>query len=222
MEARYHVISHWETPASAYPRLSVGDWTIISQQRGEGIYKMGDYGAFYYVPDSIGLTVIKEGATAWFTDEPRQMYALAEIGLFRARGHVLVGGLGLGLIHHFLRQNAAVESVTTVERAPELERLVWPHMAVGELITGDFYNAVPELAAAGRSFDTIITDFLFGYQDDANWKALNEQRAFCRRHFPNAQFLEHSYQRWLDYERAQNLLPAGVLGGMYDQVKIVR
>ena len=220
---RYHVIDRWRTPASDYPRASLGTWSISTRRQEPGIYRMQEYGAFYYQPAPIDLTVLMEGDRVWFTDEPRQMYALAEIGLFRAHGNVIVGGLGLGLILSFLRQNPRVISLTTIERAEELRELVWPYVQVGELIIGDFYDVLPCLAREeeGRRVDTIITDFIFGYQTEATWEELQKQREFCKKHYPSAQFLEHGYQRRLD-EEVVNKAIQPMPGVMFDQVKVVR
>ena len=217
---RYHVIDQWNTVASKYPRGSVGNWRITDRIQTEGIYKMQEENAFYYVPESINLTVIEENDLTWFTDEPRNMYALAEIGLFRARGHVVVGGLGLGLIHSFLILNPRVKSVTTIEIAPELRYLVWPYVRThlnDELIIGDFYDIMQKLDRA----DTIITDFIFGSQNDKNWQELVDQREFCTKFFPNAQFLEQGYQARMDAEVVRGKLPSA-FGTSYDVVKVVR
>lgn len=224
-EPRYHVIDCWRTVASGYPRTAVGAWTITTRRQEAGLYRMQDMGAFYYVPQSIELTVLTENDLVWFTDEPRQMYALAEIGLFRAYGNVIVGGLGLGLIHHLLRSNPNVASIVTIERAQELEALVWPYVTCGELIIGDFYDVLPALSQDGFDVQTIITDFIFGYQTDRTWKELLVQRDFCRRHFPHAQFLEHGCQARLDAEVVAAAVPPSEItppGVMFDQVKVVR
>lgn len=214
---RYHIIERWQTPASAYPRAELGEWSISTRSQEPGIYKMQTYGSFYYQPNPIQLTVLKEGDLVWFTDEPRQMYALADIGLFRAFGKVIVGGLGLGLIHHFLRSNPMVSQVITIERAEKLRELVWPYMAYGELVIGDFYDVLPEISDA----DTIITDFIFGYQGEETWAEIKTQRDFIGKYLPNAQFLEHGYQHRLDAEDVQKVVPDSALG-LFDQVKIVR
>ena len=214
---RYHVIDQWNTVASGYPRASVGNWKIADRVQTEGIYKMQEENAFYYVPESINLTVIEENGLTWFTDEPRNMYALAEIGLFRARGHVVVGGLGLGLIQSFLKLNSNVKTITTIEIAKELRELVWPYVNVGRLLIGDFYNVLPLVDRA----DTIITDFIFGYQDEKNWQELNNQREFCAKYFPNAHFLEQGYQARMDAEVVKSKLPSA-FGTSYDIVKVVR
>ena len=222
---RYHVIDYWRTPASTFPRTAVGEWAVTTQRREPGLYPMQDVGAFYYLPDAIDLTVISEGQRVWFTDEPRQMYALAEVGLFRARGRVIVGGLGLGLIQHFLALNRNVTHVLTIERAPEVVSLVWPYVRSEKLHIGDFYEVLPELASQGYVADTIITDFIFGYQTDETWQELKRQQEFCRYYFPEAQFLEHGFQRQLDAEVVNRELPPSSLvppETMFAQVKIVR
>ena len=221
----YYVVETWQTPASAYPRDQVGEWAITTRQQTPGIYRMQDDGSFYYHADTIDLTVLSEGAKVWFTDEPRQMYALAGIGLFRAHGSVIVGGLGLGLIHHFLRMNANVTRVLTIERAREQETLTWPYARLGQLVIGDFYEVLPILAKEKYEADTIITDFIFGYQTEKTWQELQEQRDFCQRLYPDALFLEHGYQRRLDAEVTAAQVPASRLmpgGTMFDQVKVVR
>lgn len=222
---RYHVIDYWRTPASAYPRQQIGAWSISSRQMQPGLYPMQGEQGYFYLPQPIELTVLKEGEKVWFTDEPRQMYALAEIGLFRARGHVIIGGLGLGLVHHFLKANPNVRDVVTIEQAAEQRVLVWPYVQHGGLIIDDFYRRVKRIAEQGYAFDTIITDFIFGYQSDATWSELEATRKFCRRYFPDAQFLEHGYQARMDAEMVEAAIPPSDLvpaGTMFDQVRIVR
>lgn len=217
MEPQYHVVERWQTPATHYPRQTKGDWEISTRVQGEGVYPLQTFGSFYYVPRAINLTVLKEGGKVWFTDEPRNMYALAEIGLFRAHGRVIVGGLGLGLIHHFLGLNPAVTSILTIERGCELKDMVWPYLNPyrrGELVIGDFYEELPKYEA-----DTVIVDFIFGYQNEATWRELEGQREFCQTHLPKALFLEHGYQRKMDAEivaaaiPSTSLLPVGVMPG---------
>lgn len=223
MNRRYYVVDRWSTVASRYPRASDGEWRIETARKEAGIYRMGDWASFYYLSGPIDLTMLKEGSKVWFTDEPRQLYALSEIGLFRAWGRVVVGGLGLGLIHHFLRMNPNVTECITIERAAELERLVWPYMEYGRLIVGDFYEVLPALARDGHEVETIITDFITGYQGEATWAELENQRNFCRQHFPNALFLEHGWQRRIDAETVAPATRPSLLDDvMYDQVVIVR
>lgn len=219
LAASYYGVEQWRTVASDYPRRRIGDWAILDRQQPPGLYAMQGRGRFYFHTEPINLTVLVEGQKVWFTDEPRQMYALAEIGLFRAQGRVVVGGLGLGLIHYFLRANPNVTSVITIERGQELQALVWPYVKLGDLVIGDFYDVLPTLAG---TVDTIITDFIFGYQADETWRQLKEQQAFCHQYCPGALFLEHGYQRQLDAEQAHRSLPASALNSPGDKVVIFK
>lgn len=224
-EPRYHVIDHWRTVASSYPRASHDGWSVTAREKAPGQYRMNGPSSFYYLPKAIELTALMEGERGWFDDDPRQMYALAEIGLFRARGRVIVGGLGLGLIQHFLALNENVTSVTTFERGEALKRLVWPYLIPeahdkGQLIIGDFYERAPDFQA-----DTVITDFLFGSWNETTWAELQAQREFCREHFPEAIFLEHGYQAKMDAETVAEAIPPSLIapaGTVFDSVKVFR
>ena len=224
-EPRYHVIEHWRTVASRYPREECDGWSVTTREKPPGQYRMNGPSAFYYLPNAIQLTALKEGDKGWFDDDPRQMYALAEIGLFRAHGRVVVGGLGLGLIHWFLRMNPSVTDVMTIERAEPLRRLIWPHVECGKLIIGDFYDVLPDLARRGWDIQTIYTDFLFGSWNEKTWAELQAQRQFCKEHFPGATFLEHGYQAKMDAEQVATAIPPSSLvpaGTTFDTVRVFR
>lgn len=51
------------------------------------------------------------------------------IFMMRARGRVLITGLGLGCVLRGVLLNPAVESVVVVENSPDVIKLVWPHIA---------------------------------------------------------------------------------------------
>ena len=224
-EPRYHVIEHWRTVASSYPRASHDGWSVTTREKAPGQYRMNGPSSFYYLPKAIQLTALMEGDKGWFDDDPRQMYALAEVGLFRARGRVIVGGLGLGLIHSFLRMNPNVTDVVTIERAAPLKDLIWPHVHCGDLIIGDFYDVLPQLARQDWEVDTIYADFLFGSWNETTWAELQAQREFCREHFPDATFLEHGYQAKMDAEVVMEAIPPSRLappGTLFDSVKVFR
>ena len=63
-----------------------------------------------------------------------------------AKGDVLIGGLGLGLVHQALLDNPEVTSVTIVEKYQEVVDLVWDHCPKDNtftLITDDFETWEP-------------------------------------------------------------------------------
>ncbi len=75
-----------------------------------------------------------------------------------ATGHVLIGGLGLGMIHQALIDNPDVTSVTIVELEQDVVDLVWDHCTKDDtftLVVADFETWNPP---AGSSFDTVWGD----------------------------------------------------------------
>ncbi len=52
-----------------------------------------------------------------------------------ATGHVLIGGLGIGLVNQKLLDNPNVTSVTIVEKYQEVIDLTWPHCPKDETFT---------------------------------------------------------------------------------------
>jgi hypothetical protein len=75
-----------------------------------------------------------------------------------ATGRVLVGGLGLGMIHQALIDNPNVESVTIIESEQDVIDLVWEHCAKNDsftLVVADFETWEPP---EGSDFDTVWAD----------------------------------------------------------------
>ena len=75
-----------------------------------------------------------------------------------ATGDVLVGGLGLGLLHGPLMDNPDVTSVTIIEISQDVVDLVWEHCEKDEtfsLIMADFETWVPP---EGTTFDIVWGD----------------------------------------------------------------
>ena len=75
-----------------------------------------------------------------------------------ATGDVLIGGLGLGMCHQPLIDNAAVTSVTIIELEQDVADLVWDDCAKDEtfsLVVADFETWDPP---EGSSFDTVWGD----------------------------------------------------------------
>lgn len=62
----------------------------------------------------------------WMSDTPaeRRDHRVAEWAMMERPGHVLVGGLGIGMIVHVALQTPGVESVTVVEVNPDVIALV--------------------------------------------------------------------------------------------------
>lgn len=123
----------------------------------------------------------------------------------RANGHVLLGGLGIGLIPTKIAPYPRVESITVLEIEPEIIRLVEPHIRSyldGDsdklrIIQADAYEWQPD-----RKFDTMYMDIWQSICSD-NWddmKRLNKHyRKWLNRENPAA-FIEHWQQDYCKSE----------------------
>ena len=75
-----------------------------------------------------------------------------------AEGDVLIGGLGIGMCHQPLIDNAAVTSVTIIELEEDVAELVWDDCANDDtfsLVIADFETWTPP---EDSSFDTVWCD----------------------------------------------------------------
>lgn len=79
--------------------------------------------------------------------------------LHQARGHVLVAGLGIGMIVVPMLRNPQVKSLTVIESNPDVVALVQPHLPDPQqkltVIGSDIFTWRP---ARGRRFDVIYFD----------------------------------------------------------------
>lgn len=99
---------------------------------------------------------LKIGGTVFMTDTPFERVTNMEF-VTRAHGHVLIFGLGIGLILTPLLKKPSVESVTVVEFNPDVIALVAPHYAHPKLTVehGDAFEWRP---APGTAHDSIYFD----------------------------------------------------------------
>jgi hypothetical protein len=103
----------------------------------------------------------------WMTDGPQEVSMM--IGLTKGqRGHVLVTGLGLGIVQQLLLRRPEVERVTTIESRSGLAALhtgaEWFAGDRHDLLVGDADELVRELAESGR-YDGYVLD---------HWEVLGE------------------------------------------------
>lgn len=101
----------------------------------------------------------------WMTDTKMERDSNREV-LFEARGQVLLGGLGLGMVAAGLLLNPTIEHITVVERHPHVLALVGPalwrwekqtFLRAGrlELVSGDIFDWTPP---RGVRYDAIYLD----------------------------------------------------------------
>ncbi len=95
------------------------------------------------------------------TDTNMERRSNSEV-VFRARGDVLIAGLGIGLILMPILAKESVTSVTVIEKSPEVVALVEPHIRKAsaqadklKIVQGDVFEWVP---ARGQKWDVIYFD----------------------------------------------------------------
>lgn len=84
----------------------------------------------------------------------------------RSNGHVLVGGLGLGLILNVIQDKEEIETITVVELFQEVIDLVKPQLPLNDkvnIIQGDILQWWPE---NGQKWDTIYFDIWNNISED--------------------------------------------------------
>jgi hypothetical protein len=76
------------------------------------------------------------------TDAPPFAWSLKSFAE-QSRGEVLVAGLGLGLVVHYLVENSEVSNIVVVERSADVISLITPHLPRDSrvrIVLDDFYS----------------------------------------------------------------------------------
>ena len=194
----------WHTPATDYPLQTVGKARLT---RGSIPVAHYDYsgmdGNVFWKPKDRGTISItglelKEGRhwQTWMIDGPsdhRPMEKFAEA----AFGHVLIGGLGLGLVIHELVKNPKVHAVTVIDRDPDVIKMMTPLVPACEIIQADFYDFVGDCQKTRRNFDTVIVDIWHWTTPEDKQQAYTKavEIDFIMRHiiWPAAQISYHGF-----------------------------
>jgi hypothetical protein len=157
----HETIHGWTTPATAYPNAKIGSACLMKYRRGPGraFFAEGVRGLLTYEYASpVKLTMLRVDGRLWMTDEPQYVWSLESFAE-RSRGNVLVAGLGLGLVVHYLVRNPSVTKITVVELSEDVIRMVRPLLPKDpriEIVHHDFYQFVFNKDTEAR--DTVIWD----------------------------------------------------------------
>jgi hypothetical protein len=161
-----HQVATWRTPASAYPRRKLGR-SAIKTAYYKGMYPA--YGTappneapvdFVHVTRRIKVTTLEIDGNVWMVDDCPHSWATLD----HARhyyGHVLVAGLGLGLIVWALQNTVAVDRITVVEVEPDVINLVGPLLSTHKrlkIIRADWFRYSPRFKPDGVFFDLFVGD----------------------------------------------------------------
>jgi hypothetical protein len=137
-------LSTWSTPASVYPDGMVGNARLKTIRYPRGLYACYGVKGFdqFQAARSLPIKSFQVGGKVCMVDDPPHWWAIEEHATFY-HGHVVVAGLGLGLIVHALAARPDVERVTVVEVEPDVITLVQPHLPTSakvEVVSGDFWD----------------------------------------------------------------------------------
>lgn len=118
----------------------------------------------------------------WMTDEPCELNQMARaIHETAPYGHVLIGGLGLGILANWVRVVPEVEEVVVVERNPDVIALIRPTLLPGVKVVRD--DTERYLRNMKLLFDCYMLDTWQGTRETDWWATvLPLRRIIGRKH----------------------------------------
>lgn len=114
-----------------------------------------------YIPEGEYTSLTCKGRGIVMSDTPDEMRDHYH-AFWKAKGHVLINGLGLGMVLGAILRKPEVEHVTVIEIDPDVIDLVGPHYACGRLtiINVDAFEYVPPKGARfGAAWHDIWDDY---------------------------------------------------------------
>lgn len=188
----------WHTPASDYPRIQIGSMRLHDYRYTRGYYRMSGLldSALFQVKQAIRITGLQERIghawKTWMVDDPPHWEAM-RFYASASHGHVLTTGLGLGLVVHSLAENPRVESVTVVEKSPDVIALVGNYVPSCTIVEADFYEFI---RTTGINFDTCIIDLWTAHDLPSKKRAFAEAAStytLVRMRWPKATLFFHGF-----------------------------
>lgn len=130
---------------------------------------------------------LRERGGIWMTDLPEELHQIAVmLRQVRPYGRVLVGGLGLGLVAHYLARLLEVREITIVERSAHVIKLIKPHLPPryrGAVVQSDIAKF---LRTSGRRFDYYLLDTWQGTSESTWWDEVIPLKRIIRRRWASA------------------------------------
>ena len=174
----------FDSPISGYPRNDNGRVQVRSRKRKKGdmFYAEGVRGyLFYRYAKPAVCTELTIDGKVWMTDE----WTYAESLKYFAKecfGDVLVAGLGLGIVIHYLSQNKNVKSITVIERDRDVIDLIKPLVPECTIMNDDFNNGSSEWNK--KHYDCVVWDLAVRAENDTT----EGKEILYIRHVINARF----------------------------------
>lgn len=136
------------------PEMQVGDWTVahLSVPAGKPIPTF-DRGLVRFSEDVV-IRQLRHKGKLWMSDSPSEREDMAEMAQAANGPHVLVAGLGMGLVAAMLADRPDIERVTVVEIASEVIEIIRPHLSSRkiEVVRADFRQWIKEANTDCYSF----------------------------------------------------------------------
>jgi spermidine synthase len=182
-----------EVPPGVYPDGSRVERRLLREAEVFGrLYRLA-------VPLDCRLLYDPEGCL-WMSTTPQERIMMYNNGR-RSRGHVLVGGMGLGLYPQYAARGAAGEATrfTVIERSPAVRAMVEPVLSTVievplEIRIGDIETVLA--SPVTEQYDTVFLD-TWDTLDAALLPAINRLRNLALRHLaPRGRVLLWGY-RWM-------------------------
>jgi hypothetical protein len=139
------------------------------------------------------IRYLKENDDVWMSDTPQEVYQMRDV-IRQAHGHVLIGGLGLGVVHHLVGKLCKdVRTVTTVECERDVLELVRPHVINPKvdkaILRGDLFQFLENLKEDKTKYDFAFFDIWAGTGEYTWVEYVVPLRRLCRRQIPQGQIL---------------------------------
>jgi hypothetical protein len=105
------------------------------------------------------LQALTDGDGTWMTNHGCELWQMYNQLVKPARGRVLVGGLGLGLVARMLADEARISGITIVEINPSIVDLIGRHVWA-DVVTADLFTYLDDLKPG--QFTTAVLDIWRG------------------------------------------------------------
>jgi len=129
--------------------------------------------------------LIEKGHGLWMTDLPEELNQIQEmLAAVKPKGHVLVGGLGLGLVSMYLPNVSKVASITVVEKSKDVIKLIKPHLHPGiKVFQSDILEYIKKATMA--EYDHYLLDTWCGTNEGTWWDDVLPLRRAIRSRWGN-------------------------------------
>ena len=218
------------------PKIKAGNWDLgyQSYEAYEGfIYKDLEIKGYTEIPqigyfdEEFSFPTVYENGREWMAIKPNEIETM-KVPIEKARGSVLVYGLGIGYFAYMVSQKESVESVTVVERDGDVISLFesyilpqFPNKAKIKVIKADAFDFAKEQMAKGK-FDYVFTDLWHDVSDGVDlYVKMKKYEALC----PNSHFeywIERSILssvRWSIFDGICKKVKNGTFNGTADEIE---